>query len=207
MKKNILIIDSLTKDQTVTVGEHENKIIFILVTDGYNQDGHVKVSMKGKNSSAKILGVVIGTNNQVINLHTFQDHVMGESVSDLLIKSVLFDESKFNYDGVIRIEKNAQKSNAYQKNQNLLLSKSSWANSKPGLEILANDVRCTHGATVGQINDDQLYYLKTRGLHDDAAKRILVEGFINDVLEKIEDEDMISELKEKVDKILSTKLN
>lgn len=203
---NFVLVDSLESSQSISVLEGEKKTIFILLTGNRDENGEVKIEMKGKNSSVKILGIIIGKDKQVINLHTFQDHVVGESVSDLFIKSVLFDSAKFNYEGLIRIEKDAQKSNAYQKNQNLLLSKSSWANSQPKLEILANDVRCTHGATVGQINSEQLYYLKTRGLSEAAAKKILVEGFIRDVVGRIEDEDIKREIMDKVKKIINVKL-
>ncbi|OGG16934.1 hypothetical protein A3D77_06025 [Candidatus Gottesmanbacteria bacterium RIFCSPHIGHO2_02_FULL_39_11] len=204
--QKFVLVDSLKSNQTINVLENEKKTVFILLTSGESQDGHVQIDMKGKNSSAQILGVVIGSGKQIINLHTFQDHMAGESQSDLLIKSVLFDCSKFNYEGLIRIEKDAQRSNAYQKNQNLLLSESSWANSQPKLEILANDVRCTHGATIGQINPEQMYYLKTRGLTDASAKKILVEGFIQDVVGRIEDEDIKKKIYGKIETVIRSKL-
>jgi len=188
--QKFVLVDSLKSNQTINVLENEKKTVFILLTSGESQDGHVQIDMKGKNSSAQILGVVIGSGKQIINLHTFQDHMAGESQSE----------------GLIRIEKDAQRSNAYQKNQNLLLSESSWANSQPKLEILANDVRCTHGATIGQINPEQMYYLKTRGLTDASAKKILVEGFIQDVVGRIEDEDIKKKIYGKIETVIRSKL-
>ena len=87
---------------------------------------------------------------------------------------------------MIRVEKGAQKTNAYQENRNLLLSKSAHADSIPGLEILANDVRCTHGATLSQVDREQLFYAMARGLSRQEAERLIVRGFFQDVLDRIE---------------------
>ena len=115
----------------------------------------------------------------------------------------MFDKSRFHYEGLIKIEKGAQKSNAYQKNQNLLLSDKAWAESKPYLEILANDVRCTHGATIGQIDREQLYYLSTRGLTEKEASKLLITGFCQDILDRLPDEKLKASLMKKIE----TKIN
>ncbi len=201
MKNNsIVIIDRLKKDQEFTVTNGGNKTFVILLTDGKDYDGEVKVNIQGKGANVQILGIIIGSGEQKINLYTLQDHAKPESISDLFIKSVLFDSARFNYQGLIKIEKGAQKSNAYQKNQNLLLSPKAWADSRPYLEILANDVRCTHGATVGKVDKEQLYYLQTRGLDEVAATLLLVKGYCQEVLDRIEDVKMREELGEKVNK-------
>ncbi len=87
---------------------------------------------------------------------------------------------------MIRVEEDAQKTNAYQENRNLLLSESAHADSIPGLEIMANDVRCTHGATIGRVNRDELFYLMARGLSRSEAERLIVRGFFQDILDRIE---------------------
>ena len=87
---------------------------------------------------------------------------------------------------MIRVEEGAQKTNAYQENRNLLLSKTAHADSIPGLEIMANDVRCTHGATLGQVDREQLFYLMSRGLSRSEAERLIVRGFFQDVLDRVE---------------------
>ncbi len=191
---DIFIIDKLQKDQKYTVGNNENKTFVIFLIEERVQNGDVKIIISGAKAKVQILGIIVGCGKQKIELYTLQDHKKPESVSDLLIKSVLFDEAKFNYKGLIKIEKDAQKSNAYQKNQNLLLSKSAWADSRPYLEILANDVRCTHGATVGNIDKDQLYYLQTRGLSKESATKLIVEGFCQDVLNRINDDKIREEI-------------
>jgi Fe-S cluster assembly protein SufD len=108
------------------------------------------------------------------------------TTSDFAFKGALRDESRAVWRGMIRVEKDAQKTNAYQENRNLLLSPRAHADSIPGLEILANDVRCTHGATVGQVDREQLFYLMARGLTRPEAERLIVRGFFTDVLDRIE---------------------
>lgn len=195
MKNNsIFIIDNLKKDQQFEVGDSETKTFVIFLIDGKEQNGEVRIIIKGQKTKVQILGLVVGSGKQKINLYTLQDHLKGESISDLLIKSVLFDESKFNYRGLIKIEKNAQKSDAYQKNQNLLLSDNASVDSKPYLEILANNVRCTHGVTIGNLDKDQLYYLSSRGITKESATQLLINGFCQGVLKRIEDDKIRGEI-------------
>ncbi len=153
----------------------------------HNYSGAVEISIKSPNAKVYIYGVYIGKKNDNFTLNTIQHHKVGESVSDLLIKGIFFDESKFHYEGLIRIDKKAQKSNAYQKNQNLVMSKDVFVDSRPYLEILANDVRCTHGSTTGQLDKEQLYFAKTRGLSEKVAQKMLLEGFVGDIFNKMEE--------------------
>lgn len=205
--KEIVIIDKLIKENSFIVQDNENKTFLIFLTENKDQNGDVKIIIDGEKANVQILGIILGSGNQKINLYTLQDHLKRESVSDLLIKSVLFGESRFNYKGLIKIEKKAQKSNAYQKNQNILMSPKSWADSRPYLEILANDVRCTHGATVGKIDKEQLYYLKSRGINEKEGSKMIITGFFQDVLNRISDftirEELLKKLEAKIPKMLS----
>ena len=106
--------------------------------------------------------------------------------SDFAFKGALRDEASVVWRGMIRVEKDAQKTNAYQENRNLLLSEQAHADSIPGREILANDVRCTHGATLSPVDRDQLFYAMARGLTRADAERLIVRGFFQDVLDRIE---------------------
>lgn len=108
-----------------------------------------------------------------------------DSYSDLFLLSVMKDSSSLAFTGKIRIEKNAQKSHAYQKNQNLILSKDAFVDSRPILEILADDVFCTHGSTTGPLSSDQLLYLEIRGIKKESAEKLLIEGFTNQVYDRI----------------------
>lgn len=183
---NLIIIDNLADQQDFSVGSGENKTFLLLLLNNNDSSGEIAVTIKGENASVKILGVIIGSGNQKIKLHTVQDHQGKSSSSDLLIKSVLFDSARLNYSGLINIGLGASKSNAYQKNQNILMSPLSWADSRPYLEIKANDVCCTHGATVGKIDNEQMYYLKSRGISPKEAEKLILEGFLGEVVNRIE---------------------
>lgn len=198
MDNKTIIIDKLRKDQEFRVSDGEIKTFVIFLLDREDQIGKVRIIIKGSKAYVRIFGVIIGSNTQQINLYTLQDHQKPESISDLLIKTVLFDEAKFQYQGLIKIEKGAQKSNAYQKNQNLMMSEKAWADSRPYLEILANDVRCTHGATIGRLDKEQVYYLASRGLGRKEASRLLIEGFLNEVISRISDKIIQASLMDKI---------
>ena len=150
-----------------------------------NLSGKFSFELKEKGIDLQILGLFIGKNKDRFQVETIQHHVAPNSVSNLLIKGVFYDESKFIYQGLIRIEKAAQKTHAYQKNQNLIMSDSCFVDSRPFLEILANDVFCTHGSTTGKLNQDQIYYLLTRNLTKKTAEKLLIDGFIQEIPSRI----------------------
>lgn len=128
----------------------------------------------------EIYGVFDGKNDDDFKVHTVQHHVAPNSKSNLLIKGVFTDRSKFHYTGLVKIEKDAQNSHAYQKNQNLILSPDAFVESEPFLEIEANEVFCTHGSTTGKPNEDQILYLMSRGVDRTNALKLIVDGFLND---------------------------
>jgi len=141
--------------------------------------------LAGEGSQAYVHGFMFGDRRQHFDLHTLQKHQAMHTTSDLLIKSALKDRARSVYQGLIQVAEGAQRTDAYQANRNLLLSDTARADSIPGLEILANDVRCTHGATIGTVDADQMFYLMSRGLPESAAKRLIVEGFFTPVLDRI----------------------
>ena len=203
---NIILIDSLAGQKKFTVGQNEKKTFIIYLAENNSQTGEVDIIINGSGSEVKILGMILGSERQVLRLYTLQDHQKEQSVSDLLIKSVLFGSAKFYYEGLIRIGKSAQKSNAYQKNDNILMSKGTWADSRPKLEILANDVRCTHGATVGRLDDEKMYYLSTRGLSGKESAALLLSGFFYDAALRIDDlkirGQLISDLDSRINRLV-----
>jgi len=142
-------------------------------------------NLDGEGARAFVHGFMFGDHRQHFHLHTLQRHLKPHTTSDLLIKGCLKDRARSVYQGLIQVAEGAQRTDAYQANRNLLLSEQARADSIPGLEILANDVRCTHGATIGYVDAEQLYYLMTRGLAETAAKRLIVEAFFEPVLERI----------------------
>jgi Fe-S cluster assembly protein SufD len=152
-------------------------------------------SLAGPGARAYVHGFMFGDQHQHFDLHTLQKHAAEQTTSDLLIKSALKDRARSVYQGMIQVAPGAQRTDAYQANRNLLLSPGAHADSIPGLEILANDVRCTHGATVGTVDLEQMYYLMTRGLPRNDAQRLVVEGFFAPVLDRIPLESVREQLR------------
>src|SRR4030081_1508447 len=145
----------------------------------------VEASLVGQGSSAELKGIYFASGEQFFDFHTLQDHQVGNTRSDLLFKGALQDTARTVYAGLIRIEKGAARSDAYQANRNLVLSDHAKATSIPMLEIDNNDVRCTHGATVGPVDPEHMFYLRSRGIPEPTAKRMLIQGFFGAVLERI----------------------
>jgi Fe-S cluster assembly protein SufD len=144
-----------------------------------------EVALTGPGASAQVNGVMFTSGRQHLAYFTRQDHIAPHTTSDLLYRGGLRDRSRIVWRGMIRVEKEAQRTDAYQKNDNLVLSESARADSIPGLEIEANDVRCTHGATAGRVDEDMIFYAQTRGIPRDEAIRLIVEGFFADVYDRI----------------------
>lgn len=205
-KRKTIIIDKLKQDQEFIVKNNEEKTFVIFLIDGKDQVGDVNIKITGSNAHVQIYGCILGYGIQKIHINSLQDHEGPASISNLLIKSVLFGKAQLYYEGLITIAPGAAKSNAYQKNQNLLMSDGAWADSRPYLEIKAHDVRCTHGATIGKINQDQLYYLHTRGLSDKSATQLIVGGYFQDVLDRISDTRVRNDLEKQISMKIKTLL-
>jgi Fe-S cluster assembly protein SufD len=148
----------------------------------------------GTGASANLLGFFFGDDKQHFDQHTFQNHIVGHTTSDLLYKGALKDHAYSAFRGLIRVNLGAQRSDAYQANRNILLSQHAHADSIPELEIEANDVRCTHGATVGPIDPEQIFYLQSRGIPKIEAEKVIVEGFFDPLMQKIPLESIRAEL-------------
>jgi len=140
----------------------------------------------GEGGRSDLLAVAVAKHQQEFDARTLQDHVSPRTASDLLYKNALDDRARTIFGGLIRVEPHAHFTDAYQKVRNLLLSDDAEANSMPGLEILADNVRCTHGATSGQIDEDELFYLRTRGIPTKVAQRLLVTGFLDEVIRRLD---------------------
>jgi Fe-S cluster assembly protein SufD len=139
----------------------------------------------GQAAESDQLAVYFGDNEQMLDFRTLQDHDAPWTNSNLLFKGAVEDEARSVYSGLVRLRKSAQKSVAHQTNRNLVLTEGAGAESIPNLEIEANDVRCSHASTVGPIDDDQLYYLESRGIPPAEAERLIVLGFFDDVFARL----------------------
>jgi Fe-S cluster assembly protein SufD len=141
--------------------------------------------LRGSGAEAMVTGLYLPDGKQHVAFDTLQDHVATSCTSDLLYQGALLGRSRAVYEGTIRAWPGAQKTNAYQSNRNLLLSPKARADSLPQLEIEANDLRCTHGATVSQVDQDQVFYLQSRGIPRPEAVRLIVEGFFQPTLDRL----------------------
>jgi Fe-S cluster assembly protein SufD len=163
---------------------------------------NVNVQVVGENAETNLFGTYLLNGKQVVDNHTTVDHKVAHCVSNELYKGVLDDASTGVFNGKVYVRQDAQKINAFQSNANVLLSDNASMNSKPELEIYADDVKCSHGSTTGQIDEEAIFYLRARGISEKSAKSLLLHGFIGDVLEKFTSE----EVKHKVTTLVNNKL-
>jgi len=150
--------------------------------------------LKGTNCECNLYGIYLANEQQHMDNHTFVDHASPNCVSNELYKGILDDESRGVFNGKIMVRKDAQKTNAYQSNKSVLLSGTARIDTKPQLEIYADDVRCTHGATIGQLDETSLFYLRSRGISSEIAKSMLIRAFAFDVIDSVK----IPEIREQI---------
>lgn len=154
--------------------------------------------LEGPGADSELLAAFFGAGDQMHDLRTVQHHAAPHTRSDLLFKGAVANKSHSVYSGLIRVEKGARGTNAFQTNRNLVLSEGAQADSVPTLEIEDNDVRCSHASTVGPIDESQLFYLESRGVPTHAAERLIALGFMEDVLERFPVGDMVGWLRQAV---------
>jgi Fe-S cluster assembly protein SufD len=145
----------------------------------------METNLAGPGAEARVTGAYAGGGTQHLDFDTTQEHAAPSTASDLAFRGVLADRATAVWRGMIRVDPGAQQTDAFQESRNLLLSTDAHADAIPGLEIEANDVRCTHAAAVAQIDRDQLFYLRARGLPEEVAKRLVIEGFLQALVERL----------------------
>ena len=150
--------------------------------------------LTGEGAHSDMLSVTVGDGTQEFDARTLQDHVSPHTNSDLLFKNALSGRARNTFGGLIRVEPHAHFTDAYQKVRNLLLSDDAEANSMPGLEILADNVKCSHGATSGQLEEEAMFYLLSRGIPATVASQLLVGGFLNEVLDRLPQPALVAKL-------------
>ena len=164
---------------------------------------NLSFEQNGFNCESNMNGISILDKKQFADNHTFVDHKTANCRSNEMYKGIYLDESKGVFNGKIMVRKNAQKIDAFQSNNNLLLSDNATIDSKPQLEIYADDVKCSHGCTIGQLDEDALFYLRSRGIRNEGAKAVLTYTFASEVIENLS----IKKLKNLCQKLLAKKLN
>src|SRR5918993_227151 len=164
---------------------------------------NVEAGLSAAGGDSEMLGLYFADQNQVLDHHTLQDHIAPNAHSDLLYKGALRDESLAVFSGLIRVEPGAQKTDAYQTNRNLILgTDDAFAVSLPNLEIMADDVKCSHGSTTGQVDETELFYLMSRGIPRHEAEKLVVFGFFGEVTSRVP----LRGLKEKLDRAIEAKI-
>lgn len=177
----------------------ESKLHLLLLSQGAAVHRHdLNITLFGEKASAIAHGISLGTAQDHRDHHTLIDFKKGHSTAEQIFKSILNGESKSIFNGKIIIQQNSQKVESSQLNQSLLLSEKAEANSQPQLEIYADDVKATHGATVGQLNSEELFYFKSRGISERKAKLMMTEGFALDLIERFPNEEIKFLLRQKI---------
>jgi Fe-S cluster assembly protein SufD len=154
----------------------------------------METDITGRGANARVTGAYVGHGSQHLDYDTTQEHAAADTTSDLAFRGILRDRARAVWSGMIKVDPGAQHTDAFQENRNLLLSDGAHADAIPGLEIEANDVRCTHAATVARLDADQVFYLMTRGLTRGEAERLLVGGFLEVIAGRLEDSPFLHEI-------------
>jgi len=168
------------------------------VLDAKMSKNFVRTDLFGKGSQANMTGIMFPENSQVVNIETRQNHWVPSTTSDLLYKTAVAQDGRSIWHGMIYVDPQAQQTDAYQSNRNLVLDDSADVKSIPGLEIHADDVKCSHGATVGRIDSEELFYLKARGIPEKEAEKLIIEGFFNQILNNFSLEKTRVEMRERL---------
>ncbi len=189
--------ETLSFQFNATVARRDTRVLSINLHAGARQARHESFSqLQAPGAHSEMLALTIAHGTQEFDQRTLQIHQAPNTSSNLLYKNALLDQAKTIFSGLIVVDPDAQKTDAYQSNRNLMLSDEAEANSLPGLEIQANDVRCTHGATSARIDAEQEFYLESRGINPTQAQELLVFGFFEEVLGKIENSQLHDSLAE-----------
>ena len=187
--------------EEINQGKDSNVTLHTYTLNGGLVRNNVYANVNGQNSESNLYGIYLLNEKQHVDNHTTIDHQVAHCLSNELYKGVLSDQSTGVFNGKVFVRKDAQKINAFQSNANVLLSDLASMNSKPELEIYADDVKCSHGSTTGQIDEEALFYLRARGISEKNAKLLMIDAFIGEVIEKNTNE----RVKEKIYTLLQQK--
>jgi Fe-S cluster assembly protein SufD len=183
--ERVVEIYKLQELPNVLVGErNKHKIYYFFHSDGSIDVGNIDIVLDTKDSVVELRGAITGKNSSIISLSSRTSHKVGNNRAFVEIKTMLEDTCIFNYTGMIDIYKNAQKSDSYLQQENLIASDDVVCNSSPQLEIKANDVKASHGVTVGSFDINQIFYLKSRGFNTKECEQIIAEGFLSSVFKE-----------------------
>lgn len=159
---------------------------------------NLSIVVSGERAETHLNGLCIADKNQVVDNHTLVDHAVPNCESSELYKGIAAGRSSLTFNGKIFVRRDAQKINAYQSSKNILMSDDASINTKPQLEIFANDVKCSHGTSTGKVDEEAMFYLKSRGIGDSSARKLLLHAFAAEVVEKLNNESLKNKIEEKI---------
>jgi Fe-S cluster assembly protein SufD len=171
--------------QASSIGAHSTLNSFAVALGGSYARLRTDSALQGESGTSRLRAAFIGRDDQMLDFRTLQDHLAPRTTSDLLFMGAVADRAHSVYSGLIRVRRGAVRSDAMQTNHNLVLDEGAHADSVPNLDIEENDVKCSHGSTVGPVDEDQRYYLESRGVEPAMAERLIVAGFFEDIASKV----------------------
>ena len=221
----VKIIDISKGNVTIKVGENSKAVYIAIKTspetsskkaivEKYGQihwvecyigdkiNNSIRTELNGEGSETTTFGVLFGDKENEINVKNEVIHAGNYSISNMLTRVVLNDKAKANYNGLVKINPGTKGCQGYQKKETILLSKDARIMAVPNLEIENNEVKCSHGATISQIDEEQLFYMTSRGIDEKTAKKTIIEGFFNPIIEKISNESIKSSVIESINQRL-----
>jgi Fe-S cluster assembly protein SufD len=171
--------------QASTIGADATLSSFAVALGGGYARLRTDSALRGASGTSRLRAAFIGRDDQMLDFRTLQDHLAPKTTSDLLFMGAVADRSHSVYSGLIRVRRGAVKADARQTNHNLVLDEGAHADSVPNLDIEENDVSCSHGSTVGPVDEDQRYYLESRGVEPEVAERLIIAGFFEDIADQV----------------------
>ena len=182
---------------------HSRVNTFTFTLNGKLVRNNLQLALDGEGIESHMFGLYLLENDTLADNHTVVDHKKANSFSNELYKGIMDGNSKGVFNGKIYVRPNAQKTNAFQANRNILLTDKATINTKPQLEIWADDVKCSHGCTTGQLDDEAMFYLQTRGINKETARAMMLYAFAGEILDNINH----PELKDYLDQLVSERLH
>jgi Fe-S cluster assembly protein SufD len=180
------------------LGRDANLASLIVAFGGTLTKTDVESQLAGQGASSEMLGLYFGEGTQHFDFHTLQEHLAPHTMSDLLYKGAVKDRARTVFSGLIRVHPGAQRTNAFQVNRNLILNAGAKSDSIPNLEIMANDLRCTHGSATSRLNEEHLFYLMSRGLTRRQATQMVVDGFFAEVLDRVSLPELAEQMQQEI---------
>lgn len=181
--------NDVQKNMDINLSHNQQEEHIFIILPGADFNLNIDASLMGEGADISLSGIYLCSGNEKVNIKIQLSHEVRHCTSRQMFKGILCGHSAVNFDGKILVVKDAQQTAAYQENHSIVLSEHAKVDTKPQLEIYADDVKCTHGATVGRLDDEELFYMQSRGITQEDAKILQIISFLAPVLERIEEEN------------------